>query len=39
MKNRLAKSPQEQAEEILSQRRDKTKTKDSQTKNKLSKSM
>ena len=32
MKNRLAKSPQEQAEEILLQRRDKTKTKGSQTK-------
>ncbi len=32
MKNRLVKSPQEQAEEILSQRRNKTKTKGSQTK-------
>ena len=32
MKNRLAKSPQEQAEEILSQRRDKAKTKGSQIK-------
>ena len=32
MKNRLAKSTQEQAEEILLQRRNKTKTKDSQAK-------
>lgn len=32
MKNRLAKSPQEQAEEILLQRRNKTETKSSQAK-------
>ena len=32
MKNRLVKSPQEQAEEILLQRRNKTETKGSQTK-------